>query len=189
LLKQEKKRKKYDKLLWAKKASESSDETLTLPDLEKQKKLLIKKTFRLDEQIKYAVLMQENQWKPKNIEIKLYLPEVHYFGNEELLFHAWINLINNAIKFTPENGKIFIFHSCTANELTITIRDTGIGIEKNIIDHIFNKKLQEDKNSSAEDESELVRVKGIINLCSGKMSVKSIPDKGSTFIVTLERSK
>ena len=64
---------------------------------------------RLDEQIRQAVLSLETKWTEKEIGFQVELEEVKYTANEGLFMHVWINLLDNAIKFSPSKGTITMF--------------------------------------------------------------------------------
>ena len=66
--------------------------------------------YRLDEQIRQAVLSLETKWTEKEIGFQVELEEVKYTGNEGLFMHIWINLLDNAIKFSPSKGTITMFY-------------------------------------------------------------------------------
>ena len=112
---------------------------LNLSKLENQTTIANKKRFSLDEQIRKIVLMLEPEWSKKNIEPDIALDDIYYYGNEELMGQIWQNIINNAIKFTPENGKIKIQLYQTESNITCRISDNGIGISHEAKDKIFEK--------------------------------------------------
>ena len=66
------------------------------------------KTFSLSEQIRRCIILLQNSWSNKNIDMQIDLAKVTYTGDPTLIEQIWINLLNNAIKFTPENGVIKI---------------------------------------------------------------------------------
>lgn len=61
--------------------------------------------YRLDEQIRQAFLALEDKWTEKGIGFQVEMEEVRYVGNEGLFMHIWMNLLDNAIKFSPEMGQ------------------------------------------------------------------------------------
>lgn len=62
--------------------------------------------FSLDEQLRDSILLLEQQWSDKNIDLDIDLEEMDIYSDEDLLQQVWLNILNNAIKFTPQNGKI-----------------------------------------------------------------------------------
>ena len=74
---------------------------------------------RLDEQIRQAVLSLETKWTEKEIGFQVELEEVKYTANEGLFMHIWINLLDNAIKFSPSKGTIYVRFTLAVNEYNV----------------------------------------------------------------------
>ena len=134
--------------------------------------------------------MFSNDWMAKNIEFSGEgINEIMYFGNEDLMQHIWINLIHNAIKFTPENGKISVSSQIRNNRIYVTISDTGIGMSPENAQRIFDKYYTENRNSTAKGLGlGLSLAQKIVKLCGGKITVESKPGEGSTFTVELPKT-
>lgn len=166
-----------------------STNILLLTKLENQQIVSEKTVFSLDEQIRNSIILLENLWSAKNIELDLYLPDsIEYTFNEEMLSHVWINLITNAINFTGENGKITITLSQNENSVICSISDNGVGMSKETLERIFEKFYQGDKSHHANGNGiGLNIVKRIIALAAGDIKVDSQLGKGSTFTVILPR--
>jgi PAS domain S-box-containing protein len=99
-----------------------------------------------------------------------------------------LNLISNAIKFSNPNGEIFVNVLSKEETVEITVKDTGIGIEKQNLDNIFNRFYQEDKSLSRNAEGSgigLSLIKSFVELHGGNISVVSEINKGSIFKVVL----
>jgi signal transduction histidine kinase len=98
------------------------------------------------------------------------------------------NLINNAIKFTPENGSIEIVAEQTDNQVTISVNDTGVGISEEDVQNLFriDSKVKR-KGTNDEDGSGLglILCREFVDKNNGKLWVESVPDKGSSFSFTL----
>ncbi len=171
----------------AQRLSTLSQNTLLLSKVEACQIVTEKETFNLGEQIKQCVLLLLNQFNKKNITIDI--PEdfdFEYYGNRELMEQIWINLLNNALKFTPECGEVSISYSKTSDGLSINISDTGIGMDEETQKKIFDKYYQNDTaNITKGNGIGLSIVKRIVELCNGKITVKSQIDYGSTFIINL----
>lgn len=99
-----------------------------LSKLENQEMILDKKEYRIDEQIRMAILMLESKWSAKNIEFELDLPKQLYFGSEQLMGQIWINIIDNAIKHSPDGGVIEINMYKENDMLQVSVTDHGDGI-------------------------------------------------------------
>ncbi|ADL52629.1 HAMP domain-containing sensor histidine kinase [Clostridium cellulovorans] len=159
---------------------------LKIARLENQEIVVEKKNYRLDEQIRQALLSLETKWTAKNINLDIEMDSVNYYGNEELLMQVWINILGNAVKFTSENGTISIALQKVENNIVATISDDGIGMSKDTQKHIFEKFYQGDKSHyEAGNGLGLTLVKRIIDLCDGKIQVKSELGIGTMFIVNL----
>lgn len=165
------------------------DNVLKLSRLESQNIVSETKLFSLDEQLRQAVLMFEQQWSQKKIWLDLNLPECEYNGNEELLNQIWVNLIGNAIKFTDENGEIGISIDNTQKDFVIvTISDNGVGMSDDVKTHIFEKFYQGDTSRKAEGNGlGLALVKTVSDLTNSTITVESELGKGSKFIVRLPK--
>lgn len=115
-----------------------------------------------------------------------YLPSIEC--DKERLTQVFTNLVNNAIKFTPKNGKISIESEKKGYRAIIAVKDTGIGIPKRDMNRIFDKFYQVDRGATRKYSGTglgLTICKGIIKAHGGEISVESEPRKGSTFYVTL----
>lgn len=143
------------------------------------------KSYALDEQLRNCVLILEPKWSQKNIEFDIELDEVEIAADEELLTQAWINLIDNAIKFTAQNGEIKVSLKKENEKIIVTIADNGMGMDKNTQARLFEMFYQGDTNHASEGNGlGLAIVKRIIDLSGGKIEVWSEPQKGSRFTVT-----
>ncbi|WP_349672765.1 HAMP domain-containing sensor histidine kinase [Lacrimispora sp.] len=163
-----------------------SQNTLLLSKLDAQEVLTDKKEFQLDEQIKKCAILLFRQIEKKQIILNMELAPVTYYGSAELLHQVWMNLISNAIKFTPNGGEITIIMIAVGNQITINISDTGIGMDEETARLIFNKYYQGDSShATAGFGLGLSIVKRIVDLCKGEIIVSSVPGKGSTFSVVL----
>ena len=98
------------------------------------------------------------------------------------------NLIGNAIKFTPEGGQIEIAVEKVEGNIKIMVSDTGVGIAKEEIDHLFqiDSKVKR-KGTNNEDGSGLglILCREFVNINKGKLWAESTPGKGSTFSFTI----
>lgn len=159
---------------------------LMLSKLENQQIVTEKTEFRLDEQLRTCILLLEKQWTGKELQLDVELEEVTCYANAEMLSQAWVNLLGNAIKFTPQGGTIGVTLLHENGGATIIISDTGIGMDAETQKHIFEKFYQGEASHHAEGNGlGLAMVKRIITLCNGKISVQSEPGNGTVFTVSL----
>ncbi|HIU12608.1 MAG TPA: HAMP domain-containing histidine kinase [Candidatus Fimiplasma intestinipullorum] len=159
---------------------------LTVLDSE-DPKLEIKK-YPLLEQLNRVISMQNNEAASKDIEIVTDFPKKDILINadENRMEQVWINLINNAIKYTSEGGVVTIKVKKNLKEVSVAIEDTGIGMSKEALQHIFDRFYREDKSRSiAGNGLGLSIVKRIVELHQARISVVSQVDVGSVFTVTM----
>ncbi len=99
-----------------------------------------------------------------------------------------LNLLSNAVKFTKENGKIMVNVHTTEDSIVISVKDNGIGIQKEKQDLIFQRFRQVDKSLTRSHEGSglgLSIVKSLVELHGGTLKVESEYGKGSEFIIVL----
>lgn len=166
--------------------SKLSSNILSISKLENKDELEDKRKFSLDEQIRKTILLLENKWQEKNIEFDINLSKIYYYGAEDCLFQVWINILDNAIKFSNINGTIHIYNKRTVDDITIFIEDEGCGISKEVSKRIFEKFYQgDDSRAQLGVGLGLSIAKRIVNLSGGDIMVESELNKGSRFIVRL----
>ena len=159
---------------------------LLLSKLENQQLIPEKSEYSLDEQLRSCMLLFAKDWEEKNIELDIDLEDIAYMGNEELMSHIWINLIGNAVKYTPEGGKIALRAIKKSGEILVRISDNGIGMSHEVMERIFDKFYQGDGSHAGSGNGlGLSLVKRIIELCDGKIIVDSEIGAGTVFTVCL----
>lgn len=187
----EKERKEYAaKILFnTRRLSDLTSNILMLSKLENRKTPPEKTTFRLDEQLREAILMLEPKWSKKNINFDLEnLPEITYNGAEPLLLQVWTNIIGNAVKFVSDGGNISVSAEETLNFVTVKISDDGIGMSEETKYRIFDKFYQGDtSHRSGGNGLGLTLCLTIVTLCGGSIAVDSKEQQGSTFTIKLPK--
>ncbi|MBO6141493.1 MAG: HAMP domain-containing histidine kinase [Ruminococcus sp.] len=159
---------------------------LNLTRVENQQTVGKKTRFSLDEQIRKIVLMLEHSWSKKNIDMQVTLDDIYYVGNEELMAQIWQNIINNAIKFTPEGGIISVSLIRGEKSIICKIYDNGPQISPQVKAHIFDKFYQGDKSRATEGNGlGLALVKRVVDLCSGRVYADNVTEGGVCFTVEL----
>jgi two-component system, OmpR family, phosphate regulon sensor histidine kinase PhoR len=174
----------------SKRLSSLSDNLLKLSALETGSEPLSLKEYRLDRQLEKVALMLEPQWRGKNITMEAELEKLTIQGDEDLLSQVWVNLLHNAIKFTPEGGIIRIVLKSRDNEACCQISDTGIGIAQEDLLHIFERFYKVDRSRDRAlggNGLGLSLAKKIVELHGGHITPHSELGKGSTFTVELPR--
>lgn len=160
---------------------------LNMTKVENQTILTNVTKFNLSEQIRNSILILEEKWEKKNLDFGIDFNEYEIYGNEELLKHVWINLIDNAVKFTPEGGKIEIRIEDEGEYISVLVLNTGSEIAPEQQTRIFQKFYQADEShSSAGNGIGLAVVKGVAELHKGMVSVHS-ENNMTTFTVKLPK--
>jgi len=161
---------------------------LSLSKIESQAIFAEKGVFNLSENIRRVILMMETKWSGKEMEIDIDLDEINYYGSEELLSQVWINLIDNAVKFSPLGSILEIQLKDSTESVIFKIRDHGCGMDANTRLHIFDKFYQGDTSHTSEGNGlGLTVVNKIISLHRGEMTVASEPGEGSLFMIRLPK--
>ena len=142
--------------------------------------------FRLDEQVRQAILALEQKWEEKEIQFDVDLDKVTYSGYEKLLIHIWTNLIDNAIKFDPQGGLIKLRLQHQADGILFTIEDNGPGIPPEEQERVFHKFYQSDNSRKMDGNGlGLSLAKQIIALSDGTIRVDNLQKGGCRFTVWL----
>jgi two-component system phosphate regulon sensor histidine kinase PhoR len=132
----------------------------------------------------------EKSVREKSLSIKISIPDdlPRVFGDEKRLLQVFLNLMDNAVKYTPEGGSIIINAFNIENVVQINISDTGIGISEKDLPRIFERFYRVDKARSRELGGTglgLSIVKHIVQAHSGQVWVQSTLGRGSTFSFTI----
>ena len=143
--------------------------------------------IRLDEQLRKCIILLSEKWSNKEIDFSIDLEEVSILSDYDMLQQVWINLIDNAIKYSRENCKIDIsVKRLNDKSVKVSIRDNGIGIEEEKLHRIFDKFYQcEESHKKSGSGLGLSISKRIVELLNGTIECKSKKDSGTTFEVTL----
>lgn len=172
----------------ARRLSKLSENLLRLSSLESSAQPLNPSSFSLDRQIRNAALALEPQWTAKNLELSLSLDRLEYVGDEGLLTQVWVNLLHNAVKFTPEGGSITVTLTNAGKQAVCAVADTGAGFPEEDRLRLFERFYKADKSRDRALGGSglgLSIVKKIVELHGGAVSAQSEPGRGSVFTVTL----
>ena len=163
---------------------------LNMTKVENQAILTNVTKFNLSEQLRNSVLVLESQWTKKKIEFDLRFREYMIEADEELLKHVWVNLIDNAIKFSADYGIVEIHAEDREDKLLVTVTNSGSEISKEQMKHIFNKFYQADESHASEGNGiGLALVKEVIQLHGGEVHVSSENHKTSFTVVLPQKQK
>jgi signal transduction histidine kinase len=112
-------------------------------------------------------------------------PATSVLADRERFFQVLSNVIGNAIKFTPEGGRITVRTEPCGSELCVEIADTGAGIPGDQLAHVFNRYWQAPRGQREGSGLGLYIAKGIVEAHGGKMWVEAAPGSGACFKFTL----
>ena len=147
--------------------AELSTNVLNLTKIEQQTILTDKRQLRL------VIAMLSEKWLKKQLEFDFDCGEIYLTGNEEMLKQVWINLLDNAIKFSPDGGAVIIKLRRTAKSVIIAVSNEGNILTEESAKHIFDKFYQADKSHAARGYGlGLAITKQIIELHSGTITAK-----------------
>ena len=165
--------------------SRLSETLLRLSALEQQTALASLTSFSLDEQLRQVILRLEPAWSQKDMGWQLDMQEVTITSDQELLNQVWVNIIQNAIKFSPAASAIEVRVYRKGNAI-VEIQDHGCGMTEEAQTRIFDKFYQADKSRMQEGVGlGLSLVKRIVDMMGGQITVTSAVGEGSTFRVEL----
>ncbi|WP_223066125.1 sensor histidine kinase [Paenibacillus caui] len=168
--------------------SKLSENMLRLASLDSEHHPFRPAAYRLDKQLQLLILACEPQWLDKGIEMTVELDEVMIEADADMLSQVWVNVLHNAIKFTPEGGEVSVTLTAGGDQAIVSIKDTGIGISDEDLAHIFERFYKVDRARSLKDGGNglgLSIIQKIVDIHKGNISVASALGKGTEFIITL----
>ncbi len=162
---------------------------LNLTKVENQTILTDVTPINVSEQVRSAVLLLEAKWSEKNIDLQLDFDEHMLDGNEELLKQVWINLVDNAVKFSPLGAAILLDVQDKGETVTVTVSNEGSEIPEDKRERIFSKFYQAEESHANEGNGiGLAVVKRVVDLHGGRVTVNS--ENGMTsFTVELPKQQ
>lgn len=164
-----------------------SQNTLLLSKLENMQMLRKKEEFRLDSQIRDCAILLLPSFEKKKIQLEVELPEMKFYGNEELMKEVWVNLLDNARKYSSEGTCVFIEGKVAEDNLQIIVRDEGHGMDEQTKIHLFDRYYQGDMSHETSGFGiGLSIVKRIVELSGGSIQVESTLGKGTSITVFLK---
>lgn len=168
--------------------SDMATNVLNLTKIDNQTILTDVTRFNLSEQIRNCLLLLENKWTEKELSLNVDFGEYTCSGNREQLRQVWLNLIDNAVKFSDKGGTLQINITETPGNLIVSVSNTGSEIPKESLAYVFNKFYQADQSHTTQGNGiGLSIVKAIVDLHGGEV----IPASGggkTVFTVVLPKN-
>ncbi|BDG81040.1 MULTISPECIES: two-component system histidine kinase PnpS [Bacillus] len=166
---------------------------LDLSKIEQQNFTLSIETFDAAKMLADIETLLKHKATERGISLQLNVPKdpLYVAGDPYRLKQVFLNLVNNALTYTPEKGSVAINVKPGETEIQIEVSDTGIGIQKEEIPRIFERFYRVDKDRSRNSGGTglgLAIVKHLIEAHEGKIDVTSEPGRGTVFTVTLKRA-
>ena len=143
--------------------------------------------FALDEQLRQCILVTRQKWRDKPLQFEAELAPCTYHGSEALVKEIWLNLLDNAAKFSPENGTISVTLHREQGSPVVAVTDQGCGMDAETCRHIFEQFYQGDTSHRTQGNGlGLAMAQKIAALHGGAVTVDSRPGSGSCFTVALK---
>ncbi|WP_313958237.1 HAMP domain-containing sensor histidine kinase [Paenibacillus sp. Y412MC10] len=171
--------------------SRLSENMLRLASLDSDKHPFHAEPVRLDKQLQMLVLACEPQWQGKDLDMSVEFEPVTIEADRDLLSQVWVNLLHNAIKFTPEGGTVQVFLEESGPEAVVRVRDSGIGISAEDLEHIFERFFKADKSRTRSGGGSglgLSIIQKIVQMHGGSVSVQSAQGEGTEMTVRLPKT-
>ena len=162
---------------------------LTLSEMESGRLPLALAPINLASVTNSVCKLLEEKARNKGVDVTCRGLDLQVVADRGRLEQIMLNLLDNAIKYTPEKGSVTISAESAGEKVRISVADSGIGIPARDLPRVFERFYRVDEARSREQGGTglgLAIVKHIVQLHGGAISVKSEQGKGSTFIVTLK---
>ncbi|MGK7929510.1 MAG: sensor histidine kinase [Spirulina sp.] len=172
----------------SKQLTHMTEDLLILARLDRKVKTQ-KQPINLTELLQSLLTIYDARAMEKGLDLIGHLEaDLEIVGDEVLLFRLFVNLLENALRYTPEKGKIQIDAKREEDKILVRVEDTGIGISPEDCDRIFDRFWQADRARSYQSEGVglgLAIAREIARTHAGDISVSSILEQGTCFTVSL----
>ncbi|MDD7598915.1 MAG: ATP-binding protein, partial [Bacilli bacterium] len=170
----------------SKRMSQLVNDIMELSSLDNGAKEELKEEVNLKEEVELALSSLSFEANSRSIVIETSLEDAYIEGSKKLLYSLVYNLVDNAIKYNKEKGKVNINLFSYGTNIILEVKDEGIGIKKDEQERIFERFYRVDKSHSKEIGGTglgLSIVKHVAMIHNATIQVESEIDKGSTFKV------
>ena len=169
-----------------KKLSSLVSDLLDISKIEAGKLLLSKEDFDIREIVDDSIELIQLSHLTHQVKLQTSIEHLKINGDRQRLEQVLINLLTNAIKYSPHTSQIELLLNSEGNEVKIGVRDSGIGIENDKLSHIFSRFYRVEGNPNIAGLGiGLYLSKEIVDRHEGKIWAESEPGKGSTFWLSL----
>lgn len=166
--------------------SRLAENLLRLSRLDAQAIVMRHEDIAVDEQIRQCVILLAERWESKEISFSMDLPALHIESDPDMTKQVWLNLIDNAVKYSETGKTIHITGELAAGSICVRIRDEGIGIPADKQAHIFERFYQCDESHQEKGHGlGLSIVKRILELLGGQIDCQSKLGEGTEMMVAL----
>ncbi|WP_423802969.1 sensor histidine kinase [Paenibacillus dendrobii] len=168
--------------------SRLSENMLRLASLDSEQHPFHPAPIRLDKQLQQLILACEPLWLEKDLDMSADLSPVTIEADPDLLSQVWVNLLHNAIKFTPHGGTVEVRLEAGEDAVRVRVEDSGIGISEEDQAHIFDRFYKADKSRTRSGGGSglgLSIIQKIVQMHQGSVTATSRLGEGTTMTVQL----
>lgn len=155
---------------------------------ESENLILNKESFDLSELVQHLMKSFESEFLGKKVALHFHGEACPILADSDKISQVVVNLLSNALKYTPSGGKVEIAVTHNQNQGVVTVRDNGMGISPEDLPHIFERFYRADKSRSRGTGGAgvgLAIVKTIIDAHRGEIQAASVLNEGTEFVISL----
>lgn len=162
---------------------------LRMSRLNNQALVIRREPVMVDEQIRKCVILLSEKWEDKGLEFDLELPRMWLESDPDMLQQIWLNLIDNAMKYSAAGTVIHISGQVDDQGISVSVRDEGIGIPPEKQGRIFDAFYQcEESHKKDGNGLGLSIVKRILELLDGSIECRSKEGSGTEMLVSIGKN-
>ena len=170
----------------AQRLSRLSENTLRLSRLDAQNIATRHETIAVDEQIRRCLILLTEKFADKGFSLDIHLEAMPVKSDPDLLEQLWLNLIDNALKYSPPGKTLHISGKMAGSSIVVSIRDEGVGIPAEKQKHIWNRFYQcEESHKEQGHGLGLSIVRCVVDVLGGAIECRSAVGRGTEMRITL----